>query len=120
MFLWRHKWKLLTPFIVAIFAGVVYYFSNIEETPITKRRRFVAFTKKQFEVISKLESEANIHMFKEKLLTNDNPLTQRVGAVVKQILQRNKDQPTISDNQWSVSVIKDDNNINAFVLPSGQ
>jgi len=39
--------------------------------------------------------------------------------VAKQLLDRNKDIEQINEHDWSVSVVDDENTMNAFVLPSG-
>lgn len=96
-----------------------YYFSHIQETPITKRRRFIAFTPEQFEVLNKLEFDQQIETYKSKLLPTEHADTQRVGRVVRQLLAGNEDIEQIKRHDWSVSVINDESVMNAFVMPSG-
>lgn len=102
-----------------ILSGLVYYETHVQETPITKRRRFVAFSPDQFKMINKMELEQQLSIYGNKLLPNDHPLTIRVAKVAKQLLDGNKDILHIKEHDWSVSVINDENTMNAFVLPSG-
>lgn len=99
--------------------GGLYYISHIQETPITKRRRFVAFTPEQFRKISDFEFEMHYELFKKQLLPTSHPVYNRVVRVANQLLHGNKDIDEIHNMSWSVSVI-DSPIQNAFVLPSGQ
>lgn len=108
----------MTPIALMIASAIGYYFSRIEKTPITGRKRFIAFTKDQLKKINQLELQQLLHMYNSKLLTNEHPLTKRVGMVAKRLLDANKDIEMIKDHEWTVSVIDDDEAINAFVLPS--
>lgn len=99
--------------------GGVYYFSHIQETPITHRRRFVAFTPEQFKKISDFEFEMQYALFEEHLIPATHPVYNRVVRVANQLLHGNRDIDEIHKLSWSVSVI-DSPIKNAFVLPSGQ
>lgn len=115
----EHKWKLLTPFALFLCGVYAYYLMHIEETPITKRKRFIAFTHNQFDFLNKLELEAQLEANKDKLLPTDHPYTLNVAKVAKQLLDGNKDIDSINQHDWSVSVINDPDTMNAFVLASG-
>ncbi|XP_054159496.1 metalloendopeptidase OMA1, mitochondrial-like [Oppia nitens] len=116
----RHKWKfgLSLTALIAMFG--VYYLSHISETPITRRKRFVAFTAKQVEELNNYEFEVQLHTFKDKLLPSSHESSKRVARVATQLLNGNNDIQEIHDHEWSVSVVNDPQNKNAFVMPSGQ
>ncbi|XP_075527776.1 metalloendopeptidase OMA1, mitochondrial-like [Dermacentor variabilis] len=115
----RNKWKIAGYFGVAWGIGGIYYFSHIQVTPITHRRRFVAFTREQFKKISDFEFEMQYELFKPHLLPSVHPVYHRVVRVANQLLHGNRDIPEIHDVTWSVSVI-DSPMKNAFVMPNGQ
>ena len=116
----RHKGKFVGGLLSLVLLFCVYYLSHIKETPITKRKRFLAFTSKQLKQINDYELEVQIQMFKNKLLPASHPASKRVARVATQLLNLNNDLEQIHDNEWSISVVNDDNIKNAFVLPSGQ
>lgn len=115
----RHKWKFSIALISLIVLFNIYYYSHIEKTPITNRKRFIAFNPKQMKDINNYEFETKLELFKDKLLPNSHPISKRVAKVATQLLNGNNDLPQIHDQEWSVSVIDEDIK-NAFVLPSGQ
>lgn len=51
---WRHLVALAGAFCGAL---SLYYITHLEEVPIVKRKRFVAFTESQFSKIMKYEAE---------------------------------------------------------------
>lgn len=115
----RNKWRVAGSVCVVWGVGGIYYFSHIQETPITHRRRFVAFTPEQFKKISDFEFEMQYALFEEHLLPAVHPVYNRVVRVANQLLHGNRDIDEIHKLAWSVSVI-DSPIKNAFVLPSGQ
>lgn len=115
----KNKWKIAGYFGVAWGIGGIYYFSHIQVTPITHRRRFVAFTREQFRKISDFEFEMQYELFKPHLLPAMHPVYHRVVRVANQLLHGNRDIPEIHEVTWSVSVI-DSPMKNAFVMPNGQ
>lgn len=115
----RNKWRVAGSVCVVWGVGGIYYFSHIQETPITHRRRFVAFTPEQFKKISDFEFEMQYALFEQHLLPAVHPVYNRVVRVANQLLHGNRDIDEIHKLAWSVSVI-DSPIKNAFVLPSGQ
>ncbi|XP_064479443.1 metalloendopeptidase OMA1, mitochondrial-like isoform X2 [Ornithodoros turicata] len=115
----RNRVKIAVTCSVFVAAGSIYYVSHIQETPITHRRRFVAFTTEQFRKISDFEFQMQYEMFKDHLLPSFHPAYARVTRVANQLLRGNHDVDRIHDMSWSVSVVKMPLQ-NAFVLPSGQ
>lgn len=115
----RSRWKIAASAGAVSALGGVYYVSHIQETPITKRRRFVAFTPEQFQKVSDFEFEVQYELFKNHLVPSGHPMYARVVRVANQLLRGNEDVDTIHRLPWSVSVI-DSPMQNAFVLPNGQ
>lgn len=115
----KHKWKFISTIAILIASMSFYYFSHIQETPLTRRKRFIAFTPAQFSVLNQMELEAQLETYRNRLLPTNHYATRRVASVVKQLLDRNKDIEHIRAHEWAVSVIDDENTMNAFVLPSG-
>ena len=115
----RHKWKFIAALASIVSGFVYYYFSHISETPITGRKRFLAFTPNQLKQLNDYELEVQLSTFKNKLLSSSHPTSRRVARVATQLLNANNDLAQIHAHEWSVSVVNDDNIKNAFVLPSG-
>ncbi|XP_077498318.1 metalloendopeptidase OMA1, mitochondrial-like [Amblyomma americanum] len=115
----KNKWKVAGFFGATWCVGGIYYFSHIQETPITHRRRFVAFTREQFRKISDFEFEMQFELFKPHLLPAVHPVYHRVVRVANQLLHGNRDIDEIHNISWSVSVI-DSPMKNAFVMSNGQ
>lgn len=54
----KKQWKEILLAISGISVlGSLYYWSHIQEAPITGRRRFIAFTDNQFQRVMKIEAE---------------------------------------------------------------
>lgn len=115
----RNKFKIAGFTLFTSGVSIIYYYSHIQETPITKRRRFIVFTQDQFEKIADFQFKMQLEMNKENLLPSNHPLCKRVANVANQLLNKNKNIEMIQNKHWSISVINDDIQ-NAFVLPNGQ
>ena len=104
-----------------LFIGsTAYYYSHIQETPITKRKRFIVFNHKQLEQLADYEFQALLENLKDKLLPKHHPDTLLVAKIANQLLHGNKDLTQIYEREWSVSVVDDPSVRNAFVFPNGQ
>ncbi|CAL8145961.1 unnamed protein product [Orchesella dallaii] len=125
--IWKNDMKknrnVISMIVGVILCGIyAYYLNHLYETPITKRKRFVAFTNEQILEMSKMQLD-------ELLLENEGciiPATKkglefydRVVKVSNQLIRGNQDLPQIHDLEWTVTVVYDDKQINAFVLPCG-
>ena len=55
--MWTHRWKLAALGALVVFAAGLDYVTHIQEAPITKRKRYIAFTDKQFQKILQFEYE---------------------------------------------------------------
>ncbi|KAG8176657.1 hypothetical protein JTE90_029304 [Oedothorax gibbosus] len=110
--------KILIILSLVILLSILYYVDHLEETPITKRIRFMAFNDKQLEQINEFELQQIMNQLGEHILPETHYLHQRVEAVVKRILLANTDIEEMKHKKFGIAVI--DNSIeNAFVLPIG-
>ena len=101
--------------------GVLWYLRHIEQTPITGRRRFMMFTRKQ---LVDLISEEKEEMFKmlageNAILPSTSPVYEKVHSIVTQILAKNW-SPLFDEIQWKLYVLDSPQTVNAVCLPSGE
>lgn len=109
----------ITAFILTSIAlSVIYYISHLEETPITKRRRFIAFNSKQLEKINEYELQQILDKIQGQIFPDHHPYSLRVKAVVNRIISANQDIKEVKQKKWDVAVINSSIE-NAFVLPIG-
>lgn len=113
---YSHAWGALGFFLFSL--GIYGYQSHIEECPITKRRRFVALTDSQMKKISGQEFKQLLQGFQDQILPTNHLAYARVAQVAKKIIAGNQDVASISEKEWTITVINDDQR-NAFVLQSG-
>ncbi|MEE6495030.1 hypothetical protein FKM82_001933 [Ascaphus truei] len=115
----RNKWKL---FLGAGALGVVFilfYFTHLEESPITGRSRLLVFTKEHYDFFTQVEYEQLIEEFKDVILPEADPRHQLVQKIVDHLIACNSDLTEVSEIKWLVHVVQK-SEINAFVLPNGQ
>ncbi|CAK9302965.1 unnamed protein product [Gordionus sp. m RMFG-2023] len=100
--------------------AVYYYWSHIEEAPITHRKRFIAFSQSQFQKIADFETQMQVNLLKDKIIRTNHPYYNIVIDVLQKLFNSNRDIPQLNKlANWSVSIVEDDAK-NAFVLPNGQ
>ena len=67
-----------------------------------------------------MEFESLMEDYKNELLPDHHPYYDRVAKVATRIIKSNiNDMPELKKQNWTVSVIAEAENKNAFVLPSG-
>ena len=115
-YIWRNYQR---PIIVVGAGGGAFYIYNLEEVPITQRRRFnVISPSSEKELFGGSEAyQSVLQEFRGKFLPADHPLTMQVARVVEKLL------PTtggLAGDDWRVHVIDDRNQKNAFVMPGGK
>lgn len=111
--------KILVALSVLTGLATVNYFLHLQEAPITGRKRFIAFTKSQFSKIAEFEALVQSEKYKSQYLPHDHAAVKAVTRVAQRLYDSNRDVDTLKNVQFSVAVIDDDRNINAFVLPNG-
>ncbi|KAM6263790.1 metalloendopeptidase OMA1, mitochondrial isoform 1-T2 [Spheniscus humboldti] len=115
----KNKWKILLGVSSLGVLFVVFYFTHLEETPITGRTRLLVFGKGHFRELSQMEYDMWMEEFKSKMLPETDARYQVVERVVGHLSESNKDIPQVSALKWVIHVV-DEPGVNAFVLPNGQ
>ncbi|KAM6457013.1 metalloendopeptidase OMA1, mitochondrial isoform 1-T4 [Liasis olivaceus] len=115
----RNKWKIVFGLSSLGVVFIIFYFTHLEDTPITGRTRLLVFDKDQFAKVMEIEYNMWMLEFKNKMLPETDPHYQVVKKVVTHLIESNKDVPEFSEFTWTVHVVEEPN-INAFVLPNGQ
>ncbi|KAL2440773.1 Mitochondrial metalloendopeptidase OMA1 [Exophiala dermatitidis] len=113
-YLWRSYQR---PIIIAGTGGAVFYVYNLEEVPITHRRRFNILSPDTEKQLSEGAYEQTLQQYRGKILPANHPLTKLVARVTERLL------PTtggLAGDDWRVHVIDDPNMQNAFVVPGGK
>lgn len=127
----------------AVSSAIAYWFylSHLEVEPITGRERFSIVSSKQIQELSQLEFQAVndssvfflfigkcLFIFKvlssqiclefvNRIIPTHHPYYARVKRVANRLLLANKHLPQIYTKTWTITVLDDPGNMNAFVLP---
>ncbi|KIW15733.1 hypothetical protein PV08_05783 [Exophiala spinifera] len=115
-YLWRYH---RTAVLSVGGAGVVFYVYNLEEVPITHRRRFNIYSPETEKAQAGGPQAYNmiLDQFRGKVLPGDHPTTAMVARVVERLLPSTGG---LAGDEWRVHVIDDPEQKNAFVLPGGK
>ena len=117
-YIWiNHKTTILTVGV----AGGGFYVYNLEEVPITGRRRFNVLSA---ETEKKWLYDQGYNMvlqeFRGKILPENHQYTQLVKRVVERLLPAVGEIGNIAGDNWVVHVIDKPDEKNAFVMPGGK
>ena len=116
----QYLWANYRPIILGTGAGGgCFYVYNLEQVPISGRRRFnVLSPENEKKILGDAGYEDLLRQYQGKILPENHPYTQLVAKVVERLLPSTGglDQGT----QWAVHVIDDPNEKNAFVVPGGK
>ncbi|XP_048354478.1 metalloendopeptidase OMA1, mitochondrial [Sphaerodactylus townsendi] len=115
----RNQWKIVLGICGLGTVFIVFYFTHLEETPITGRARLLIFGKEHFTELSQIEYNMWMEEFKNKMLPEKDPRYQVVKKVVYHLAESNKDVLQFSEIKWTIHVVEEPG-INAFALPNGQ
>uniref|UniRef100_A0A8C5KKW6 Metalloendopeptidase OMA1, mitochondrial n=1 Tax=Jaculus jaculus TaxID=51337 RepID=A0A8C5KKW6_JACJA len=110
----RRQWSLALGGFALLF--VMFYFTHLEESPVTGRRKLLLLGKEHCRLLSELEYDLWMEKFKNDLLAEKDPRCLTVKEVVDHLVVCNGDIPGISEINWVIHVV-DSPDINAFVLP---
>ncbi|XP_025924806.1 metalloendopeptidase OMA1, mitochondrial isoform X2 [Apteryx rowi] len=113
----KNKWKILLSVSSLGVLFIVFYFTHLEETPITGRARLLVFGKEHFRELSQMEYDMWMEEFKNKMLPATDARYQVVERVVGHLSESNKDIPQVSEQKWVIHVVEEPG-VNAFVLPA--
>ncbi|XP_040263285.1 metalloendopeptidase OMA1, mitochondrial [Bufo bufo] len=116
----RNKWKVSLGAAALGILFILFYFTNLEETPVTGRSRLLVFRKEDYDLLTSLEYENMMEEFKDAILPAQSKLHQLVQKVVDHLITCNRDLAEVSKIQWTVHVVDKPEVINAYVLPNGQ
>ncbi|CDR37252.1 CYFA0S01e08922g1_1 [Cyberlindnera fabianii] len=102
-----------------IVIGGIIYFSNLEEAPVSGRRRFIWTSESIERKIGDYSYRQLLGQFRGKLLADNHPQVLKVKSIFQRIL--NVSPIDESKLDWKVHVIYDPHSPpNAFVLPGGK
>lgn len=101
---------------VGVGGGVIYVY-NLEQVPITGRRRFNILSAKTEKSIMEGGYPLLLQELKGKILPAEHPYTRMVANVVERLLPSVKE---LAGDDWRVHVINDPKQMNAFVMPGGK
>ncbi|KAJ9639613.1 uncharacterized protein PV06_03066 [Exophiala oligosperma] len=115
-YLWRyHRTAVLT----VGGGGVAFYVYNLEEVPITHRRRFNIYSPESEKAEAGGPQAYNtiLNQYRGRILPADHRLTEMVAHVVERLLPSTGG---LAGDEWRVHVIDDPEQKNAFVMPGGK
>ncbi|KKK23917.1 hypothetical protein P175DRAFT_0427264 [Aspergillus ochraceoroseus IBT 24754] len=93
-----------------------FYVYNTETVEMTGRRRFNCVSPRQELKMGEQSYHEVLEQARGQILPEHHPLTMMVNRVLHRLIP----QAPIEGADWKVHVIKDDNMMNAFVLPGGK
>ncbi|OBT69223.1 hypothetical protein VE03_01845 [Pseudogymnoascus sp. 23342-1-I1] len=114
--------------IIILTAGgmAIFYFMNIETVPVSGRRRFNCFSDETAELQGQLiyKQILNEEARRGRVLPSWDPRVKRVEKVLARLIEAGDLGTGQSDRKegvgWTVHVIEDPNQANAFVIPGGK
>ena len=98
--------------------GAGLYVYNLEEVPVTGRKRFNIFGE---EFLLNQDSQLyhqTLQEFRGQLLPENHPLHRRTEAVLERLIPHSGLSP--EHNHWRLHIIDDVDLVNAFVIPGGK
>lgn len=113
-YVWRNYRTLV---VVAGTGGGIFYLYNLEEVPITHRRRFNIISPAYEKSLGAEGYNQILQQYKGKILPADHPITQMVANVVERLLPATGG---LANDEWRVHVIDSPEEQNAFVMPGGK
>ncbi|QSZ36705.1 hypothetical protein DSL72_006588 [Monilinia vaccinii-corymbosi] len=103
-------------FIALLTAGGVFvYFSNLEDVPVSGRRRFNIYSHQDMEREGQVMYEHILRQYKGAILPDWDNRTRMVQRVMSRLIPASG----IDNVNWEVNVIES-NEMNAFVIPGGK
>lgn len=113
-YIWRNYQK---PIVIVGTGGAIFYVYNLEEVPITQRRRFNILSPEKEKGFGEGAYQTTLQEFRGKLLPPNHPLTRQVARVVERLIPATGG---LAGDGWRVHVIDDPKMVNAFVIPGGK
>jgi predicted Zn-dependent protease len=97
----------------------LYYYTHLEETPITGRKRFMQVSGEQEKWMAKVSLEEIMQQYGGAILPAYHPMTRYVNKVAQRIIDAIDPALVQSGTKWRIFVV-DAPVANAFVLPGGE
>ena len=113
----QNKYVLVSAGASLTVFGLYAYESHVVTCPYTGRKKFVALTPQQMQMIGKVEFDMAMRGLGEEglVLPQTHPYAARVVRMANRIIMANEE---LKDKNWTVTVVEDPTQ-NAMVLPSG-
>ncbi|TVY85717.1 Mitochondrial metalloendopeptidase, partial [Lachnellula willkommii] len=109
-----HGWTKLVVVVGGV-GAVVFYVSNLEEVPVSGRRRFNCYSDKSVEAQGDMMYEKTMRDARGAILPDYDPRVKKVHRVMERLIPASG----MEDTRWELHVIHSDE-MNAFVLPGGK
>ncbi|KAI9815433.1 MAG: hypothetical protein M1827_002566 [Pycnora praestabilis] len=100
---------------VGLATGTVYVY-NLEQVPVSGRRRFNIVSKETEEQMAKQLYQQTLQQFGNKVLPARDPRSRMVQRVLNRLIPASG----LGDANWEIHVVDDKDTINAFVIPGGK
>ncbi|ELU06397.1 hypothetical protein CAPTEDRAFT_112381 [Capitella teleta] len=117
--LWKNKWFVGTVGSAFVLAVIIDLATHFQETPITHRKRYIAFTEEQLKQIVDFEFKMIMEDVKDNVVPATNAVYGLLVKVAQRIVDNNQDIDLLQRQKWTLIVV-DSPEENAFVLPTGQ
>ena len=114
-YIWRNYRTII---VVVGGASGGFYVLNLEQAPVTHRRRFNCISPSTEAAFGSQGYEDILQQYQGKILPENHPYTQAVAKVVERLLPAT--HGLSASEQWRVHVIDDPKEKNAFVIPGGK
>ncbi|KAL7888110.1 hypothetical protein AOLI_G00030840 [Acnodon oligacanthus] len=115
---WQRRWHLVGAGTGLLFFISLFFFTHLEESPVTGRSRLLVFGRDTFMELAQHASDEFMEEYVDAFIHASDPRHQVVEQVVQRLVQRNHDIEGIDSLSWNVHVV-DRPSVNAFVLPNG-
>lgn len=115
----QYIWRNYPRVVVGVGAGgTAVYAVNLEKVPLTGRVRFnVVSNERELSLVGDAGYQEILQEFRGKVLPSSHPYTQLVAKVTGRLLESCE---FISGGDWTVHVIDEPSQVNAFVMPGGK
>ena len=112
-YIWRNYRAAI---VVVCSGGAVVYVYNLEEVPLTKRRRFNVVSPETEKTLGDSQYQQILNEFKGRILPSNHPYTELVARVMERLLPHSG----LANEEWMVHVIDDSSQQNALFIPGGR
>lgn len=114
----QYAWRnYRTPIMVVGAGGGGIYIYNLEEVPVTHRRRFNIISAETEKSFGAQAYNQTLQQYQGRILPADHPYTQMVSRVVERLLPATGG---LAGDEWRVHVVDSPKEQNAFVMPGGK